>query len=131
MTTTTEERLDHQRYLTAREVAAPIVLEFIRTRRALIREHDALECGAVEVDMDSPPSEIFHAAFEAYVQLVEFLGATYAAKAVVDELDHHFATDYSEIHGSDPTLTFTSELDRVILADGKDSFERYCDEHPS
>ncbi len=119
---------DRDRRMAARETARPLVLEYLRTRRALLREHDAEIHGSVEIILPGEPSEVFLAAQDAEDRLMSFLGGSYEAQAVVGALDHHFAADYSEIHGTDPTLTFTAELDHVLLADGKDAFERYCDE---
>lgn len=118
-----------ERRTAARETARPLVLEYLRTRRALMRENDAQLHGEVEIDPDIGESEVSWAAQDAAKALLGFLGRTYHAQAVIDALDHHFATDYSEIHGYGQTLTFTAELDRVLLADGKDAFERFCDEH--
>lgn len=116
-----------------RELAVPLVLEWLHTRREIIREHESLTA-VLETNTGTEipeTSETSEAGLNADAALFEFLGSTYAAEAVLDVLDHHFATDYSEIHGEAPTLTFTSEFDAVLASGGKDACERHEDGQPA
>ncbi len=126
--------MDMDQLFAARDQARPLVMEWLRTRREVLREHEAFKAWlesatpaeVLDHDNSRPPAAL-QSKWAADDALVRFLGGSYAALALLDVLDHHFATDSSEIHGESPTVTFAPEFDQV-LSTGKDAFERYCEE---
>jgi hypothetical protein len=106
-----------------RQAARPLVLEWLRTRREVQRRNELFASGA-EVDLDDRST--FEGEQAARHSLLAFLGLSIAADVVLDVLNEHFATDYSETIM--PTLAFTPEFDSVLAAGGKHDFERYCDQ---
>jgi hypothetical protein len=112
----------HQRYQNLRKQAQPLVLQWLRTRRLVQRKNDLAASGH-EVDEQSCDF-VFLEEQTAALDLLQFLGGGLRVNVLLDVLNEHFATDYSET--TEPTLRFTPEFDRVLASGGLHDFERFA-----
>lgn len=110
-----------QRWQQLRASAQPLVLAWLRTRRLVQRKNDMFDHGHEIAEQSC--DFIFGEEQAAEADLLGFLRGGIRAEVLLDVLNEHFATSYSETN--EPTLQFTAEFDRVLASGGLHDFERF------